>query len=486
VRWFFKPAILQKSIIEDERAIIVTKQATIAGLNQKIHVMTNAVSRQMSTMRGQFSQMLGISHNGKRDIYEVYGYPRSLSGTRGFEFMYRYSRRMGIAHRIVYGMPKSCWRDGFQVFTEDNEGIDVEILEEQIKDLNRAGFLKKIESADALNRIGRMSVLFVGVPDGKESFEEVGPVIRGKDFLDKIYFSPYAYDGIEILQQEDDPKNSRFGLPKIYQLQRIPRDGDEKDTQVTSIRAHWSRVIHLNENALDSDIEGMGSLEPVMNRILDIDKATGGASEAYFRNAKGKIAYEVDKEFAAGLLSDPVQKQKFQDGAEDYTNNFQDHTVAAGAKVKTLPTDHHSPLDTVKVALWEISGYTGEPIRVLTGEGSGQLAGSEDQLARNQVINDRQFTFCVGRVERLFEILESAQMLELPENYEIKFPVQEAATDKERIENGNKKADTILKITQAKTQPGGDDLDTEKALQACGVDDVIDEDFEPSTDEPEE
>ena len=456
----------------------MTKSATIAELNKKYAALSNAVSNQISTMRGQFASMLGISHNGKRDLYDVYGYRRSLSGTRGFEFMYNYSRRQGIANRIAYGMPKTCWRDSFEVYEMNEQGEEEQILQEQVEALKKAKFIKKMEQADILNRIGRMSVLFVGVPDGREPRQEVGAVAGGENFLDKLYFSPYAYDGVEVYELENDTKNPRFGLPKLYQLQRIDRGDTEKDSGLKSIIAHWTRVIHLNENALDSDIEGMGALEPVMNRILDIDKATGGASEAYFRNAKGKIAYEIDKEFAASLLTDQKAKDAFNEGAEKYTNSFQDHTVAAGSKVKTLPTDHQSPLDTIKVALWEISGYTGIPIRILTGEGSGQLAGSEDQLAYNQIVRDRQRLVCSEWICRLFEILSSAGMLTLPGSYKIKFPVQEAATESQKVEIGDKRAATILKISQAKTQPGGDEIDFDKALTACGIDDVTDEGIE--------
>ena len=466
----------------------MTNRATIATLNAKIDTLkselTNAVAGQMSTMRNRIGSMLGMSHDGKRDLYDIYGYPKTLAGTDGFESMYRYSRREGIANRLTWGVAKTCWRDGFDVYASSEDDAE-KILEDELNKLFKAGLNKKIEAADILNRIGRMAVLFVGVPDNQEPDQPLGRVVGNPDnFIENLYFIPYGYDGVTITQQVSDVTDPRFGLPEFYTLQKLNLSDNEKDNNTKSIRAHWSRVIHLNENALDSDIEGMGALEPIFNRILDLDKTLGGSAEAYFRNAKGKIAYEIEKDFAAGLLTDPAAKAAFQDGAEKFTNEMQDHTVAAGSKVKTLPTPHASPLDTAKVSLWAIAGYSGYPLRILTGEGAGQLAGSEDQLAVNQITRDRQRTVCAPWVCRLFEILQQAGMLKaLPEDYEIRFPVQEAATEKQKADNGDKKAATILKIVQAKSQLGGEGIDLKSAFTACGAEDVTVE--EPEIDDLE-
>ena len=100
------------------------------------------------------------------------------------------------------------------------------------------------------------------------------------------------------------------------------------------------------------------------------------------------------------------------------------------------------------------------------------MAGSEDQLALNQIIRDRQRLICSGWIDRLFEILSEAGMIDLPEDYQIRFPVQEAATEKQKAENGDMKASSIQKIIQAASQPAGDGLDIKSAFSACGLADV--------------
>lgn len=438
-------------------------------ITEGLKLQVNQLNSQVSSLRGNFLQgILGLSHDGKRNVYDIYGYPETLAGDLGFQQMYLYSGREGIANRLTYGTARTCWREGFQVFDSKDEDAN-EMLEDEITRLNKRELIKKIERADILNRIGSFSVMFVGVPDGREPSEPVGPV--SGDGFKSIYFKAFAYDGVQISGTVQDAKNPRFGLPEFYQVQKISRGDTEKDTTTSSMLVHWTRIIHMNEGALDSDVEGKGYLEPIFNRILDLDKACGGSAEAYFRNSKGKIAYEVDKEFAASSL-DPETKEKMNEGAKKFTNEYQDHIFAAGSTVKSIDTPHADPEKTVLVSLWIIAGYSGYPIRVLTGEGSGQLAGSEDQLALNAIISDRQNSVCASWVVRLFEILSMAKMLDWNDEWVVKFPKQSTTTEMQQIELNNKKADTLLKLTQAKSQIGGDEIDLQSALDNLGLKEI--------------
>ena len=448
-------------------------------ITKGLKLQVNSLSNQLSSVRDNFRQaMLGISHNGKRDINEIYGYPANLSGEDGFRLMYDMAKREGIANKLTFGTARTCWRSGFEVFDGQDEDAN-EVLEDEISKLTKKLLINKLERADILNRIGQFSVLFVGIPDGRESCDPVGPV--SGDGFKSIYFKPFAYDGIQINKLEDDPKNPRFGLPLLYQVQKMNRGDIEKDTELSAMIVHHSRIIHMNEGALDSDVEGMAYLEPIFNRITDINKAIGGSSEYYFRNAKGKIVFEVDKDFASSSL-DQTNKDKMDEGAKKFTNDGQDHIFAAGAKAYSINTPHASPVDTVKVALWEIAGYSGYPIRVLTGEGSGQLAGSEDQLALNAIISDRQETVCTNWVIALFEILAMASMVEWKDTYDVRFPKQEAVTEMQQVEINHKKADTLLKAANAKSQVGGDEIDFRSALDELGLKEIKTDSLPPTND----
>lgn len=410
---------------------------------------------------------IGVSHGGKRNLNDIYGYPGGVS--IDFQDLYQMALRIsGIANRLTFGTARTCWREGFEVFDSEDEDAN-QLLADEIAKLNKKGLINKIERADILNRIGAFSVLFVGVPDGRDPKEPVGRV--SGDGFKSIYFKAFAYDGIQVNKFVSDPLDPRFGLPELYTVQKQSRGDLDKDIAQSSMVVHWSRIIHMSEMSLDSDTEGSGYLEPIYNRLLDINKAVGGASEAYFRNAKGKIGYEIDPEFSKAL-GDADIKNALDEGAKQYTNEYQDHTFAVGSKLKTLPTPHASPKDTVTTALWEIAGYSGYPIRILTGEGSGQLAGSEDQLAMNAIISDRQNTVCSTWVVRLFEILSEAGMIEWNDEWVVKFPKQSTVTEAQQADVDNKKANTLKTIADAKSTMGGDEIDFESALENLGLGDI--------------
>jgi len=436
-------------------------------VTKAMQLQINSVGASTLRIRDQLQGLLGESHNGKRDIYEVYGYNQDYSFYKSLQ----YARREGIANRVAFGIPASCWRNGFSVVEGTREEEGEVVLDDEINLLNKKEVFSRLERADTLNRIGAFSVLYVGIPDGLDPREPVGKV-QG-NAIDAVYFKPFDYQGVTVSQYNQDASSERYGMPELYQMQ-ITTTGDERKTQeVQSIIAHYTRVIHMAENLLSSDLEGIPALEPIFNRILDIDKAVGGAAEAYFRNARGKYSFEVDKDFASDLINNPEAKKQFDDAGQKFTNNWQDQITTVGAKANALNTPHASPLDTVRVALWSISGNTGIPIRVLTGEGSGQLAGSEDRLTYNALISDRQDHVCSRWVTNLLEMLSFSGVIgALPENYFIKWPLDEPLTEIGKAELANKRADTLDKLTKAASSPAGDSINLKSALKELSMEEI--------------
>ena len=436
------------------------KAKQIAELTDEVAVANASTLQLRDMLRGT----MGTSHNGKRDTYDIYGYPERYY----FDLGYRAIRREGMANRIAAGVPTSCWRNGFNIV--DNLDDANPLLEDEVAALDMKQLFSRFERADVLNRIGRFSALLVGVPDGLELREPVGKV-RGKGF-ESIYFRPFAYDGIQVSKYDTDETSERYGLPELYQLQIIGRGDTEKTQQPATVIAHHSRVIHMAESLLDSDIEGIPALEPVYNRILDLDKVLGGSAEAYFRNARTRVAYEIDKDFAPQLIADQSALDKFNEGVRKFTNEWQDHTVATGATVKAITTQHSSPEYTVKALLWEISGYTGIPMRILTGEGAGQLAGSEDRLTYNALVNDRQSHTCAQWVRSLFGILEVAGMVKLPDTYEIHWPLDPPLNAIDEAGIALTQSQTLKNLTEAASTAGGDGIELESALDHFGMSEI--------------
>ena len=418
-----------------------------------LHTNLGAVLGNVATLSRRFlTSTHGVSHDDGRDVYTTYGYDRNLTFTNFFETY----QRQDIATRIVNSVARSCWRDGAKYMVGEEQ-----VLEDEMRTLVKVGLFKMIERADILNRIGRYSVLFVGVPDGNPIDTPVGKA--PKDRLDRVFFAPFAYDGVVINKWETDKTSRRFGQPVEYNLQIVNR-GEKRRTILTESRkVHWTRIIHLSEGALDGGLEGIPSLEPVMNRLIDLNKAIGGSAEAYFRNARGKYSLETESGFS-GSLTD-AEKADLDTEVQAFTNSWKDAMRLSGVNAKVLTTQHADPVGTVRVALQAISGSTGIPIRILTGEGAGQLAGNEDKESYNQLISDRQNLLCGGWLNGVLEILENAGMLDVPDKAIINWPVATALNERDVAEIRMKEGEAFSNVMTGLSTPAGAHLEVDDTLQ---------------------
>lgn len=440
---------------------------------QVVNIQTkkpNWVNAIVSTLSQRVSSlMFGVSKDGKRNINDIYGYSE---GMLTFSQKYWMWRRGGLAFRIVNGFARSCWRDGIKFLRDDEE-----VHEDEIKVLNKHGKLvKRLEQADILNRIGNFSVLFVGVPDGLDFDKPLGA--SRPDRLKEVYFRAYAEDGIQINSWITDVSSPRFGLPEIYQLTVESRGDKDTETITEPIKVHWTRIVHLAEGALDSDVEGVSCLDPIFNTLEDIVKTAGGSAEAYFRNARNRFSMETDPKYNAALSD--ADKVQLEEEAQRFQNDWQDFIRAGGIHIKPLTTPHNDPLNTFLVQLKILAGTTGYPIRILTGEGAGQLAGNEDKESYNQIVQDRRDVFCSEHVIRVFEILTEAKMMSLEDDDEITWPTPTVVSGKDKSTIASAYSTALTNVATALSSVGMDGVvDVQEVMELVfGEEAVADMNFE--------
>lgn len=420
--------------------------------------MLNVLNDIRTVSRRMLGFTHGETHDQGRDLYKVYGYTRDRTFL-GYFNVYRFQ---DIAARIIDVVPRSCWRDGAKLMI----GEDEQLAEEMLVLRKKAKMFGACEKADKLNRLGRFSVLYVGVPDGRDPSQPLGSIT--KEDLENVFFTQYGEDGITITKWVTDPINPRWSLPEIYSLQVMNRGEKEQDKLAMPVRVHFSRIVHIAEGSLDGGLEGIPALEPILNRLQDLDKTIGGAAEAYFRNARGKYALEAERGFTS-VLSDDA-KNALDDEVTAFTNNWKDTMNLSGVSAKVLTTPHSDPVGTVRVALQAISGSTGIPIRILTGEGAGQLAGNEDKESYNQVIADRQNSFCEDILIGILDILENAGALTVPLEAEIEWPVATAMNEKDQSDVHLKNAEAFKYLAEGMDKSAFIDADpVDTAFKVLGL-----------------
>lgn len=412
----------------------------------------NATSiRKISDITGGAYQ----THDGIRDMSDVFGYPVEIKTEDYFATF----RRMGIATRIARGVARSCWRDVPKIMVND-----VEILETEINQLASIKLFRRLEQADTLNRIARFSVLYIGIPDGKDSREPLSRVTNKNTAWKATFFKAYREDGINVVQYDTEPSSPRYGMPVIYQLQVMDFDNSSTIASNTqTINVHHSRIVHLAEDALDNDFVGMSSLEPVYNFIIDLIKVEGGSSEAYWRNAR-RILLLMMKDRIPNTVDGRQMLDDLKTNIAEFTNGWSDALRLGNMDAKQLEATIADPKEAVLAVLKLISGATGIPIRILTGEGGGQTTGNEDKAAYNQIILDRQELICTDWLKQVLNILAMAGYFnELPLEAVVVWPVNESLNELQQSETRRNNAQGIALLSSASNDMGsyagqGDEL----------------------------
>lgn len=448
----------------------MNQSANVVDITENDTTMSKIINSFTHTLRRLGSAFdFGISPDGKRNYNTIFGYGENLT----YSDYYGMFARSAIGSAIVNKVSRACWNEQPAIKIDE----DTEILQDEINQLDKLGFFRALERADTLNRIGSYSVLFIGVPDGLDLNQPIG---TARD-LQGLYFNPYNEDGITILKWDTDPTSKRWGLPELYQLQTSTQGDTRTAITKQTVVVHWSRIIHLAEGALDNTIEGASSLRAPWNKLIDLQKITGGAGEAYFRNARQQRALEADKD--ARLEPGSAELSTLKDNIEAFDNSWDSTLRLQNMKAHHLPVNLASPRDAFDVAIEEISGQTGIPIRILTGKGGGQLAGSEDRASWNGIIADRRSTECNNYLMQGLEILAAANMIELPDDAVIEWSPQAALNEKETADVNKVKADTLNVMVDLFNKPTGDEVVKETALSIVGLDNVEIEDSELDDDD---
>lgn len=352
-------------------------------------------------MRNALAAWLGMTHDGQRDLYKVFGYPRTLF----VENLYALYRRDGIAYRIIDSYAAATWSDiplvrdekGNSSEKKDNTGKKNKDYSPFVEDVERLfdefNVMDYFERADRMSRIGRYGCLLLGF----EGESDLTKPVEGKPKL--RYLAAYNELSCKVLEWGSDPGNERFGMPILYEV-NVSKDvafGD-KALPMQSFRVHWTRMIHMSESLDQDETYGIPALEPVYNSLIDLQKVVGGSSECFWLNANRGIHFNIDGEHS--LTDDEVDDAKKQ--AEEFAHQLRRNVVTQGVTATTLGSDVADVEPSKDAILQLISGSTGIPLRILTGSEAGQLASSQDENNWSDRIGERRRQYAGTKILKPF------------------------------------------------------------------------------------
>lgn len=343
-------------------------------------------------LRGQLAYAMGFSHRGQRDLYMQFGYPRLLQ-LDNFIAMYE---RNDIATRIIRAFPQATWRDMPTIRdsqgSSPDAGDDYSAFVDAVDDLfEKHQVFSMLEKADRLSSLGQYGLLLMGFRDGLA----LDQPLQGKAEL--IYLQAYMQRNITVQKFDTDPKSPRFGKPDFYTVQ-TGTYGIQQSTTVRSFRVHHTRVIHIAEFLDQDDTFGMPRLEPVYNRLMDLEKVVGGSAEMYWLNASRGVALTADAE--ASISDESLKDMKAQ--LEEFDNQLRRNLALQGVTATQLQAAIEDPSPVVGNLLDLIAGSIGMPKRILLGSEMGQLASGQDENNWADRTNERRRTFATPRMLKPF------------------------------------------------------------------------------------
>lgn len=397
---------------------------------KSIQVLSEVIGRMMIASR------LGTqSYSGDRDLYQALGYKTTLEFT---DFYSRY-KRQEIAKAVIDRPVKATWQ-GELLLIESNEADETE-FEKQWRKLNRTlGLKSRLSRLDRLTGIGRYGALLLGLDDVSSTEGWGTPVKSGERKL--VYVRPLGEGSIEIAKFEQNPSKERYGLPLIYTVNAT----DPTTKASREIKVHHSRIIHVTDNPLESDVYGSPRLEAVFNRLMDIEKIAGGDAEMFWRGARPGYYGKLDEEYKATEAFKALLKDQF----DEFEHNLRRFIVAEGIDVKSLEQQIADPSAHMDTQLKLLSSETGIPVRILSGSERGELASSEDRsewLSYVQTRREEHAEPCIVRpfVDKLIQY----QILPEPENdYTVKWSELFAQSEKMRVDIGKARANAIAEYTR--------------------------------------
>ena len=382
------------------------------------------------------------------ELYTNLGLPLDLYYS---DYVQKYERQ-DIVSRIVRAPVLGSWRYKPSVYDDKEKDTafkkDYEALIEKLR------FYYHLTKLDILATLGQYSVLYLGLDDNTD------PSIPAVSASNVLYLSPIPENRADIQTYDQDTNSHRYGMPDSYTITINP----EVTESITKSVDH-SRVIHVAENTLDSEVYGIPYLKPIFNNLIGLETLAACSPVMYKSGARpGYIAQPEENSIVNDSLIADMRAQ-----LDEYLKKMPRWMYLEGMKITPLPIQVVSPSDHVDVQLKLISAATRIPMRILTGSERGELASGQDERSWLSYLEERRLNVSEKLILRpVIDKLIGLGVLSEPAGgeYTVEWPPLIVKSEKEQAEIALLRAQTFK--TRGEAVGGEDDYPLEYVLKDFG------------------
>ena len=403
------------------------KKAVMEDKTSEIAVMAKMAAMTSIVNRTNLFKTAGQTYSGDRSIYDALGYPQEIN----FNDYYARYVRQDIAKAVIDRPVQASWKGEITVL--ENSSDEKSPFEQAWEDLAYKHKLKSLFiRADKLTGIGRYSVVLFGLDDVKKIEDYAKPVSkRGKRKL--LYLKPLSEASAKIAEFEKDNTNERYGLPLLYEIVVNNSNTNDGNSQQASFKVHYTRILHIVEGIIESEVYGTPRLKAIYNRLIDLDKIIGGDGEMFWRGARPGYTGNVDSEYQMSpeTLAD-LRKQ-----IEEFEHNLKRVLINEGVEYKALAQQIADPSPHADVQIQMISAETGIPKRILVGSERGELSSAQDKQEWISYVSSRREEQNEPMILRPFlEMCMDLGILPTVAYFEIVWDKLFSLSDKEKVQMG--------------------------------------------------
>ncbi len=416
-----------------------------------------------------------ITGDTKRDVYEVAGYPTSLS----FNEFYSMFRRNAFAFAGVMRVVDKCWSSMPRVYDADpmaegeKEPANTK-FEREWNLLVEKGVLIALRGQYWRQRVGRYSGILVLAKDRTTSPDSKASPYGAQSV---IAFRPAFENQLIPASFINDMSSAEFGNPETYNYRNDDAVDVDRQMQQKAITVHRSRVYVYSASADDGSIYGMSVLEPVFNDLLDLQKICAAGAEGHFKNAKQRIHIDVrDAALFGSMTKNENNNNKFKEKMKDFASGFDYELFTSGMDVKTIQSTLSDPTFPYNNSLTKLCAGLKIPKTVLIGFETGERSSDENAANFDETCNSYRINEINPQIKGFINFLIDNGYLSRPSNgIYIEWDDLTAQSDLEKLAN----AERMAAVNEKEFRSGnGPAFKTGEIRCAAGYEEEAEEDDE--------